>query len=210
MAYVMGEDLDKRLARAPLTVGEALDIAIGVSKGLQEAHEKGVVHRDIKPGNIKITDKGPKVMDFGLAKLIDSPHLTKPGMTIGTAAYMSPEQTLGKPIDHRTDIWSMGVIADAGGCLHSNTEEVTGVLYRISRIKPNANMNRRFVVFDIMGDQFSLERNSAFQGIHHSGKRGQKAITRMFDHKAVIRFNRLSRHLIMDSQKFKCLAVAIS
>lgn len=110
MAYVVGEDLDKRLGRGPLTVGEALDIAVGVAKGLQEAHEKGVVHRDIKPGNIKITDKGPKVMDFGLAKLIDSPHLTKPGMTIGTAAYMSPEQTLGKPIDHRTDIWSMGVM----------------------------------------------------------------------------------------------------
>ena len=111
MAYVVGEDLDKRLARKPLTVAEALDIAIGVAQGLQEAHEKGVVHRDIKPGNIKITEKGqPKVMDFGLAKLIDSPHLTKPGFTIGTAAYMSPEQTLGKPVDHRTDIWSLGVM----------------------------------------------------------------------------------------------------
>ncbi len=111
MAYVVGEDLDKRLARKSLTVAEALDIAIGVAQGLQEAHEKGVVHRDIKPGNIKITEKGqPKVMDFGLAKLIDSPHLTKPGFTIGTAAYMSPEQTLGKPVDHRTDIWSLGVM----------------------------------------------------------------------------------------------------
>jgi serine/threonine protein kinase len=111
MAYVRGEDLDKRLARKPISVGEALDIAIGVAEGLQEAHDKGVVHRDIKPSNIKITSKGQaKVMDFGLAKLADASGLTKTGITIGTAAYMSPEQTLGQAVDARSDIWSLGVV----------------------------------------------------------------------------------------------------
>jgi serine/threonine protein kinase len=111
MAYVRGEDLDQRIARKTIKIPEALDIAIGVAQGLQEAHEKGIVHRDIKPGNIKITSKGQaKVMDFGLAKLADSSSLTKTGITIGTAAYMSPEQTLGQAVDHRTDIWSLGVV----------------------------------------------------------------------------------------------------
>jgi eukaryotic-like serine/threonine-protein kinase len=111
MAYIRGEDLDKRIARKPIEAQDALDIALGVAQGLQEAHEKGIVHRDIKPSNIKITLNGvAKVMDFGLAKLADSSGITKTGMTIGTAAYMSPEQTLGQPVDHRTDIWSLGVV----------------------------------------------------------------------------------------------------
>ncbi len=111
MAYIRGEDLDKRIARKPIEVSEALDIALGVAQGLQEAHEKGIVHRDVKPSNIKITLNGlAKVMDFGLAKLADSSGITKTGITIGTAAYMSPEQTLGQPVDHRTDIWSLGVV----------------------------------------------------------------------------------------------------
>jgi eukaryotic-like serine/threonine-protein kinase len=111
MAFIRGEDLDKRIARKPIEVQDALDIALGVAQGLQEAHEKGIVHRDIKPSNIKITLNGvAKVMDFGLAKLADSSGITKTGMTIGTAAYMSPEQTLGQPVDHRTDIWSLGVV----------------------------------------------------------------------------------------------------
>jgi non-specific serine/threonine protein kinase len=111
MAYIRGEDLDKRIARKPIHVPDALDIAIGVAEGLREAHDNGIVHRDIKPGNIKITLNGQaKVMDFGLAKLADSSGLTKTGITIGTAAYMSPEQVMSEPVDHRTDIWSLGVV----------------------------------------------------------------------------------------------------
>jgi serine/threonine-protein kinase len=110
MAYVEGEDLDARMSRQPLKTDEVIRIVSDVAQGLQEAHQKGVVHRDIKPGNIKLTAKGAKVMDFGLAKLADSPHLTRTGMIVGTSAYMSPEQTLGKSVDHRTDIWSLGVV----------------------------------------------------------------------------------------------------
>lgn len=110
MAYVEGEDLDARMSRQPLETAEVIRIVSDVAQGLLEAHQKGVVHRDIKPGNIKLTAKGAKVMDFGLAKLADSPHLTRTGMIVGTAAYMSPEQTLGKSVDHRTDIWSLGVV----------------------------------------------------------------------------------------------------
>jgi serine/threonine-protein kinase len=98
------------MSRQPLKTDEVIRIVSDVAQGLQEAHQKGVVHRDIKPGNIKLTAKGAKVMDFGLAKLADSPHLTRTGMIVGTSAYMSPEQTLGKSVDHRTDIWSLGVV----------------------------------------------------------------------------------------------------
>jgi serine/threonine-protein kinase len=90
---------------------EALNIAIQACTGLQAAHDKGIVHRDIKPANLMLTAQGQvKVMDFGLAQIGDRTRLTKTGVSIGTPAYMSPEQTQGQPTDRRTDIWSMGVV----------------------------------------------------------------------------------------------------
>jgi serine/threonine protein kinase len=111
MAYYEGESLKEKIARGPLKLEEANDIAIQIAQGLAKAHQKDIVHRDIKPANIMITDEGvAKILDFGLAKLAGQVRLTRTGTTMGTAAYMSPEQARGESVDHRTDIWSLGVV----------------------------------------------------------------------------------------------------
>ncbi len=111
MACYAGETLKERIARGPLEISEAARIVKQIAKGLSKAHEKGIVHRDIKPANIFVTEDGEiKIFDFGLAKLAGQARLTKTGTTVGTAAYMSPEQALGEDVDRRTDIWSLGAV----------------------------------------------------------------------------------------------------
>ena len=111
MAYLEGQTLKDKIAERPLKLDEALDIAIQVAQGLQAAHQKEVVHRDIKPANLMLTADGQvKIMDFGLAQLADRTRLTKTATMLGTPAYMSPQQALREPTDHRTDIWSLGVV----------------------------------------------------------------------------------------------------
>ncbi len=120
--YVEGETLRQHISRAPMTLGQVLDVAVQVASALAAAHHAGIVHRDIKPENIMLrTDGYVKVLDFGLAKLaepktVDSgaPTLlqveTEPGIVMGTLSYMSPEQARGLNVDTRTDIWSLGVM----------------------------------------------------------------------------------------------------
>ena len=111
MAYVDGQSLEEKIKSGPLNSKEAVAIAVQVAEGLREAHENGVIHRDIKSANIMIGKKGQaKIMDFGLAKLAGRTKLTKTATIMGTAAYMSPEQARGEPVDRRTDIWSLGVV----------------------------------------------------------------------------------------------------
>ena len=111
MEFVDGETLKDKLRKGPLKADEALKIACQVAAGLGEAHLKGIIHRDIKSANIMVTAKGQaKVMDFGLAKLRGGSSLTKSQTTIGTVAFMSPEQARGGDLDARTDIWSLGVV----------------------------------------------------------------------------------------------------
>jgi eukaryotic-like serine/threonine-protein kinase len=111
MEYVEGETLRDKIKQGPLKPEQALDYAVQVAAGLGEAHVKGIIHRDIKSANIMVTDKGQtKVMDFGLAKLRGGSSITKSQTTIGTVAYMSPEQARGGELDQRTDIWSLGVV----------------------------------------------------------------------------------------------------
>ncbi len=105
-----GEPLHKKIERGQLSMDEALEIGIQIASGLARAHEKGIIHRDIKPGNILLTKDGAKIVDFGLAKLTTQTKLTRTGMTLGTVQYMSPEQAAGGEVDHRSDIWSLGVI----------------------------------------------------------------------------------------------------
>ncbi len=111
MAYYEGVPLKERLAQGPLGLEEAIDTALQIGTGLERAHESGITHRDIKPANIMVTDRGEvKIVDFGLAKLGGTTKLTKEGTTLGTVEYMSPEQARGAEVDHRTDIWSLGVV----------------------------------------------------------------------------------------------------
>ena len=111
MAYYEGETLKERIQRGPLAVDDAVDIVTQVGQGLAEAHAAGIVHRDIKPANLLIATSGVvKILDFGLAKLAGAEGVTQTGTTVGTVAYMSPEQARGEEVDHRTDIWSLGVV----------------------------------------------------------------------------------------------------
>jgi serine/threonine protein kinase/tetratricopeptide (TPR) repeat protein len=111
MAYYEGETLKNKIRRGPLTLGEALDIGMQIAQGLSKAHEEGIIHRDIKPANIMITGEDiTKILDFGLAKLSGQTGLYKESGIVGTVAYMSPEQAAGEDVDHRTDIWSLGII----------------------------------------------------------------------------------------------------
>ena len=111
MGYYEGETLKKKIDHGPLTIDEAVDIAIQVGRGLAWAHKHGIVHRDIKPANVILTTDGlAKIVDFGLAKLSGQTMLTRTGSMLGTVAYMSPEQARGEQVDQRTDIWSLGVV----------------------------------------------------------------------------------------------------
>ena len=112
LAYYEGNTLNEKISRdAPLSIDESISIIIQIARGLQKAHEAEIVHRDIKPANIIVTNEGDiKIVDFGLAKLKGQTNITKEESTLGTIAYMSPEQAEGKEIDTRTDIWSLGII----------------------------------------------------------------------------------------------------
>ena len=125
MELLEGLNLDYKLASGPMPVGPLLDIAIQLADALDAAHAKGIIHRDIKPANIFLTQRGVKVLDFGLAKLTrpdlemttigatqdsPSPNLTSPGATVGTISYMSPEQARGETLDPRTDLFSLGTV----------------------------------------------------------------------------------------------------
>jgi tetratricopeptide (TPR) repeat protein/TolB-like protein/tRNA A-37 threonylcarbamoyl transferase component Bud32 len=111
MAYYEGETIKEKIESGSITIESALDIMVQICDGLSRSHEAGIVHRDIKPANIMVTRRGEvKILDFGLAKLGGESSLTRTGIAVGTAAYMSPEQASGEEVDFRTDIWSLGVM----------------------------------------------------------------------------------------------------
>ncbi len=125
LELVEGETLAERVAKGPVPVEEALEVCRQIAEGVEAAHEKGVIHRDLKPANVKVTPEGKvKILDFGLAKAFEaeppvtdisqSPTLTeemtRAGVILGTAAYMSPEQAKGKPVDKRADIFAFGAV----------------------------------------------------------------------------------------------------
>ncbi len=139
MAFVEGESLKKKVERGLLPIDEALRLGLQIAEGLSEAHKKGIVHRDIKSANIMVTAAGQaKIMDFGLARFSGGTLLTREGMTLGTIAYMSPEQARGEEADHRSDIWSLGVVLYEmlAGRLPFGMERDQAVLYAILKQPP--------------------------------------------------------------------------
>jgi dipeptidyl aminopeptidase/acylaminoacyl peptidase len=139
LEYVEGPSLDRTIAVGPMKLDAVLDIATQLCEGLQAAHEKGIVHRDIKSANIVVNGTGQvKILDFGLAKLRGASRMTKEGATVGTAAYMSPEQLRGDAVDQRTDIWSAGVLLYEmiSGRLPFSAEYEQAVSYQILNAEP--------------------------------------------------------------------------
>ncbi len=139
MAYYEGETLKERLARGPLPVSEARQVASEVARALARAHEAGIVHRDIKPANVMLTRRGEvKVLDFGIAKMRGDATLTRTGSSLGTPAYMSPEQARGEPVDGRTDVWSLGALLYEmlAGRRPFPGDDERAVLAAIQRCKP--------------------------------------------------------------------------
>jgi TolB-like protein/Tfp pilus assembly protein PilF len=111
MTCYAGETLEVKIEKGPMLVEDAVGIAAQIAEGLSKAHARGIVHRDIKPANVFVTEDGhAKILDFGVAKLAGQTRLTRAGTTLGTVAYISPEQTVGGDVDHRADIWALGVV----------------------------------------------------------------------------------------------------
>ncbi len=150
MEYVSGELLSARLGKGRLDPPAALDIAAQVAEALEEAHRAGIVHRDIKSANLMLDDRGRvKVLDFGLARFLESrdaskattmARVTSPGVVLGTVSYMAPEQALGRPVDHRADLFSLGVVLYEmlTGSLPFQGTSVTEIVDRVLHFDPPA------------------------------------------------------------------------
>ena len=141
--FLTGEDLDKQIKRADVTpVVRKVEILMAVAEGLHYAHEAQIIHRDIKPANIRILEDGTvKIMDFGIAKSLETEsNLTQTGITLGTSAYLAPEQIRGEPVDRRTDIFALGVVAYELFTYRKpfRGEHLSTVLYRILNEQPEA------------------------------------------------------------------------
>ncbi len=144
MEYIDGQDIKKYIEAqggAPISTHQILNIVVQIAEGLRAAHQRGIIHRDIKSANIMLTREGQvKIMDFGLAKLRGQTQLTKTGTTLGTVAYMSPEQGRGSKVDQRSDIWSLGIILYEmlTGQLPFQGDYEQAVLYSIMNEEPKS------------------------------------------------------------------------
>jgi serine/threonine-protein kinase len=177
MELVEGTDLRERLKDAKgegLPAADAVDIAQQVAEGLGYAHERGIVHRDVKPGNIMLQPRGQaKIMDFGLARMRVADHKTSTGMVLGTPKYMSPEQVAGQPVDQRSDIFSLGIVLHemlTGTRLFAG-EDAPQIMHNVvhveheppTRLKPGLPSMLDFVVARALKKDPTLRYQDAFE-----------------------------------------------
>ncbi|MGB6865548.1 MAG: serine/threonine-protein kinase, partial [Candidatus Aminicenantaceae bacterium] len=170
MACYEGESLKEKIEKKSLRADEVIDIARQIAEGLSKAHKQGIIHRDIKPANIMITEDGvAKIVDFGLAMLSGQVRLTRTGTTLGTAAYMSPEQVLGEEVDHRTDIWSLGVVLYEmlTGQLPYRGDQMQGVVHSILNTEPEPISSLRsdipYHIEQVVSKSLEKEKKRRFQ-----------------------------------------------
>jgi len=194
MEFIEGETLEARIKKGPLKLGEAVELAKQIADGLKAAHAKDIVHRDIKAANVMLDADGrAKILDFGLALTSQSTKLTRMGSTLGTVAYMSPEQARGEEVDSRTDLWALGVVlyemisgvnpfggdyeqAVVYGILNSDPEPLTalrtGVPMELERITNKAlskDASRRYqTAADLIGDLSGVEIGTASSSLRTS------------------------------------------
>jgi len=170
MEYIKGQELKRKIDASALKVTEILNIAMQIAEGLQAAHKKGIIHRDIKSANIMLTENDHvKIMDFGLAKLVGHFGVTKDSTTLGTVAYMAPEQAQSDEIDHRTDIWSFGIVLYemlTGKCPFKAAYEQAVIYCILNEETPNLSENRQDIPFelsDLLYKTLQKEPDNRFQ-----------------------------------------------
>ena len=173
MEYIEGVTLEEKIGAGPISLNECTDIIIQIGRGLSHAHQNGIVHRDIKPGNIMISKSGvPKILDFGIAKLQES-SFTRVGTLLGTVAYMSPEQLNGETVDQRTDIWSLGLMLYELIVLEhpyrKDTYEATiAAIYStdIEETIKNTLIEKHDCLNKVITQALQKERNKRYQTVH--------------------------------------------
>ncbi|MGH7711304.1 MAG: serine/threonine-protein kinase, partial [Gemmatimonadaceae bacterium] len=165
MGFYPGRTLAEMLVNGPLPWRTALDYAVQIARGLAAAHDRGIVHRDVKPGNVVVTADGVvKLLDFGVARVRDL-TITEPGFTPGTIAYMSPEQAAGRPVDARTDLWSLGVV------LHEMSVNVPPALDAIVRRLLQKAPNARYADANALLTDLALVERSTTLAPYKSRRR---------------------------------------
>lgn len=168
MAYYDGGTLRERIRKGQLTIDESVSIAKQIATGLSAAHEAGIIHRDLKPENILFTHDGiPKIIDFGLAKLSGGVQLTRTGTSVGTAAYMSPEQARGDSLAPNTDVWSLSVILYEmlTGVRPFRGEFETALMYSIVNEDPEPITTHRADVSFSVEDNPERIRKRSFEAV---------------------------------------------
>jgi len=168
MAFYKGESLREKLKQGALEAEEALRIILQVVDGLSRAHKEGIIHRDIKPANLMITTDGQvKIVDFGLAKLAGTTRITRDGTTMGTAAYMSPEQVRGEDTDQRTDVWSLGIVLyeTITGQLPFKGDGEQAVIYSILNNEPEPAKDLSPDLEKIILKMLAKDRHSRYSSI---------------------------------------------